>query len=176
MSNILVKDYLKKTTFVHYGEEPFEYNKVEKISLFQNHYNKPKIGGIWLSPKNSKNGWKDWAKKTGYKRFCDKYRWEIQLKSSARILLISSIFDLKNLPTSDLFYDDYYACTYFDFEELIRLGFDGIFVCSEIIKIVEEYQTWYEGFKQPTLRFWNCETLLLFGKDKIENVTNFTNT
>lgn len=167
---VLEKNYLERAIFVHYGDEMYDADKVEEISFFRNHLNKPKRGGIWLSPKGSKYGWKDWAKDSNYPRFQDKYRWEVSLKSDARIVACVDFTDFMLLPTSKLFIDGQFACDYFDLRKLQESGFHGIYVGMDIIIKTAKYQI---GPTSPTFKFWDCETLLLFNSEKIKRVTNY---
>lgn len=170
---ILGKKILEKTIFVHYGNELFRPEKVEEVAFFQNHYNKPKRGGIWLSPKNSKYGWREWAKETKYPRFHDRYRWEIALEDDAKIIACTNFMDLKSIPTSDLYVDGEYACTYFDYRKLQESGYHGVFLGLELLMLIKFYQKYYEGFTKPTFKFWDCESLLLFGTEKIRHVSSY---
>ena len=169
---ILGKKYLENTVFSHYGEDFFRPDRVQKIDFYQNHLNKPKIGGIWLSPKESEYGWKEWATVVEYKHFRDKYRWDVKLKTDAKIICCLEEKDLLNLPTSDLFVDGIYACSYIDYGELIRRGYDGLFLSFQLLANTKLQGKHIEGSPIPTFRYWDCESLLLFGTRCIQHVNN----
>ena len=88
MIRLLETDLIKSTLFVHYGDSDFDLSQVRPVTHFQNHYNKPKIGGLWFSPKDSKWGWENWCKETGYSLFSKKYTWECRLSDESKIIKI----------------------------------------------------------------------------------------
>ena len=161
--------YLQKEVFVHYGPECYFSERVKEIGFYQNHYNKPKVGGLWFSPLHSSFGWRDWCRREDYSRFNDRYRWEVQVHPDSKIVLVQSFLDLKALPTKELWYGDFFACTYIDYGKLLEMGFDGVFLSKDMVDI-EDRVPYYYGYQKPTFRFWNCESLLLFSNKRLGTV------
>lgn len=58
-----------KPQFIHYGHTKFNIKKFDNI---KNKYGNKPDGGLWLSPVNSKWGWKDWCESERFKECNEK--------------------------------------------------------------------------------------------------------
>ena len=142
--------------YIHYGSDSFDINKFEPVSN-RERWNKPN-GGLWSSPIDSNNGWRDWCLSNFYTR-CDLNKSvEFDLSNDTNIFKIYDNETLSKLlyytkdPSLGIFsVDDRYHNI--NFEWLMIHGYDGI----EVLINTEEIY-----FK---LYGWDCDTLLIFNPD-----------
>lgn len=120
------------------------------------------LGGLWTSPINSVNSWREWCERENFstERLKKSFRIEI---STEHLLVIDSYDDFKQKML-----DPYttrislYNITFFDMKELPK-QYDGIWLTAR-----GEYET---RFSQPyNLYGWDCETVLLFNEKPIIRV------
>lgn len=82
--------------YIHYGATKFIPTKGFPIKN-REYFMKPK-GGLWASRKNASFGWKDWCKEEDF-RDCDiANSFEFTFAKQAKIVTISSVKTLYNLP------------------------------------------------------------------------------
>lgn len=169
MIKILDKETIKSSVFIHYGNLGFDLSLVKKLSFFENHYNKPKRGGLWFSPMRG-FGWKDWCKEVEYRGFRDDYIWKMILDPEAKIIDIENPWDIEMLPSKDLIYfNRSNVCSYINFKELISQGYHGI-----LVKVSAIDQDLGIPFSLgPTFRYWDCDSLLMFGIDGIKQIISY---
>lgn len=143
----------KENIYIHYGAKHFDKN------LFQDIKNIPFVkpeGGLWASRINANYGWKEWTEDNEY--MTDRYRegncFRFKLKNNARVLILKTKEDLKNLPKNKIpTFPTLYE--WLDFEEL-KKRYDAI-------EVVIEKLYW-------ELYGWDCDSILILNKDVIEEV------
>lgn len=147
---LLIAGVSRFPLLIHYGSEKFIPEKV--LPVKNDSWVKPKEGGLWTSPIDSKWGWKDW---NDCEQFidCDKRNsFTICLKSDAKIFVIDSLEDLKNSPLRDG-----YNKRVLDFE-LIAKKYDAIW-------LTEKGQNETHLSYPIDLYGWDCETVLILNPD-----------
>jgi hypothetical protein len=134
---------------IHYGSNVFDQNAMKPIK--NENWVKPK-GGLWTSPVNSEYGWKDWCHSEQF-RDCDKSNaFILQLKETAKVLIIDSLKDLENAPlvcVSHINYNQHFL----DFETIAK-NYDAIWLTEN-----GQYSTRYSH--PISLYGWDCESVLL---------------
>lgn len=129
-------------------------------------FNKPS-GGLWSSPKNSKNSWEKWIKENNYRETHYREKTDFFLKDGSKILKIISYEDLKKLPKIEypeevinfIGRELYDTLVYPDFEKIAE-SYDGLF-----IEINSE--------TKPFMKGWDVDSLLIFNKDIILPIENW---
>ena len=118
---------------------------------------KPK-GGLWASRKNASFGWKDWCKEEDF-RDCDiANSFEFTFAKQAKIVTISSVKTLYNLPKLE---NDRFAWGYsIDFEKCLHLGIDAIELCW----YGDEYCDVAFGDLHYELYGWDCDSIVVLIK------------
>lgn len=152
---------MEEKIYIHYGNTKFD------ESLFRQIKNKFFIkpdGGLWASPLNARYGWKDWNEDSGF-RLCDENNcFKFKLKDTAKVLEINSCVDLWVLPQNPII-PEYWKRNsindkyYIDFEQLIKDGYDAI-----LVNLSNDSDLYW------TLYGWDCDSLLVFNKEVIEEV------
>jgi hypothetical protein len=160
---ILTPDKLKKMVLVHYGHRRFNLEKFDKIG---NSWNKP-TGGLWISPIDSKWGWRDWCKAERFKRDF-KSKFFCKFKKGSRVLVINSYNDLKKLPfkpyENPIFRSKKVRTFLFKEIDFESLNVDAVFLT--------EKGQWKTRLTQPYhLYGWDCESILVFNPKSIYQLT-----
>lgn len=137
---------------VHYGAKQY---LPEMVGPTVNYWKNKPIGGLWTSPINSKAGWREWCK-GGFRKYKKDDFFKLKLKPGARVLLIDSMDDLKNLPilTRMIGTSPFH---YVDFEYLARLC-DAVWLTEK-------------GFHETDMlgplemNRWDCESIFIINKE-----------
>lgn len=107
-------------------------------------------GGLWASPINSKCGWYKWCKEENFGDLTTVFEFKID----GIVFIIDSLDDAKRLPWIKSDYQ-----TFPDFEEMVKQGFDAIW-------LTEDGQ-WKTRLSTPDLYGWDCECVLVLNPQSI---------
>ena len=148
--------------YIHYGHNNYDEAQFMPIQNLTK-WIKPD-GGLWASPVKSSYGWKDWNETSNYMRCDEKNSFKFKLKTDAKVLVIDSLKSLQRLIPDGKrsIYGYVEGITedtkqyYLNFEVLARM-YDAILY--EVSKCQELYWVLYG---------WDCDSLLVLNKDKIE--------
>lgn len=158
MDSINIAGINRSPLLIHYGAKKFVPKKFFPVK--NSDWKKPKKGGLWTSPVDSKWGWKDWNDSEQYIK-CDKYNsFTISLKSNAKIFVINSHEDFINAPLINGYNDTMVL----DFE-LISKKYDAIWLTEE-----GEFKTRYNV--KNNLYGWDCETVLVMNPNCFNVIDN----
>ena len=138
--------------YIHYGHKEFDISKFKQV---ENQLGMPKpTGGLWASSVDAEYGWKEWHSDNDIGAKFDEY-FEFSLKEDAKVLTITNISQLENLPQikNPLSFS---LWVYLDFEKLAE-KYDAIEVV--ISKDNRLYQQLYT---------WDCDSILIINPDVIE--------
>ena len=142
-----------KTVYIHYGHDEF---RLPKPIVNEAYFTKPK-GGLWASRKDGKGTWKTWCEQEEFRLDSFESSFEFTLKDNARVLELSSIDQLDNLPKlnqDNYNKEDRYSTCYLDFEAL-RQQYDAI----EVTDIACLYWKLYA---------WDCNSILIMNPGIVE--------
>lgn len=144
--------------FIHLGHPKFNLNLFQNISNDRD-WVKPR-GGLWASPLTAKFGWKDWITTNNFE--LDKYNQDsfiFKLSDSAKILYIDTADKLDDLPKgTNIIGDMLHSWIVLDFEKLAE-EYDAM-----LVLISNDFKLYWD------LYGWDCDTLLVFNPDVIEEV------
>lgn len=143
---------MAKTVYVHYGNDKF--HDPRPIRNYEYYFTKPH-GGFWASRKYGESTWKDWCFKEDFRVYSFDRSIEFTLKDGARVLELSDVNQLDNLPI--LSKEKYGGrCPTYDlnFEELVK-QYDAI----EVTNITNLYWALYG---------WDCNSILIMNPDIVE--------
>ena len=150
------------TVYVHYGSDTF--NRAQ-VALSASHWNKASIGkpnGLWASPVDAKEGWKDWCEGEDFNTERLDKSFKFKLTKGSRILEIHQIEDI-------LFYvisNDLGWRVWIGFESMcvvlnrdaLMTDFDGMeLYLSENYKLRDQF--FYS---------WDCDSICIWNPDVIE--------
>ena len=161
MNIISINDSKK---YIHYGSEYFDKNRFVEIKNCHNPWNKPTPNsGLWGTPIGSayNYNWHDWCLDNHYhiERLDKCFRFK--LKDGSNVIKIHSNKDLDDILEAGLccysgrhpyLTDD---DVYFDFEQLVKDGYDAIEVYVHSNRI---YMSLYG---------WDCDSILVLNPDCI---------
>lgn len=134
---------------IHYGTDKFEPKKFQPIT--NNNWVKS-LGGMWFSPIDSKDGWRDWCIGEEFSRFDESKFLVAELLPDTRIFVIDSVEDLLKAP---LYTPSLCSTLYgqvIDFEQLSK-DYDCIHLTAD-----GQART---RFGRPNLYGWDCETVFV---------------
>lgn len=142
--------------FIHIGHKEFD-NELWKEVKNRN-FCKP-IGGLWASRINAKFGWKDWCKENNFDGCSINQSFSFRLANDARLLIIDSVEQLKELPKNDnmMEYESAGSC-YLDFEKL-KDKYDAI-----------EVNISNDNRLHFALYGWDCDSILILNKNIIKMI------
>ena len=136
--------------YIHYGSTNFD-RRVFVVPTNVFAFTKPS-GGLWASPVDAEFGWKDWCEREDFE-WCDfKKSFTFALSEHARVLNISSVEVLGELPQCDTYLD----WTLLDFEKLLADGWDA----AEVSISADPRLYW-------TLYGWDCDSIVVLNPDVI---------
>lgn len=140
--------------YIHYGHNKFSKEQFEPIKN-REEFIKPN-GGLWASRVETNHGWKQWCEQAEWKDRLKK-SFTFTLKQNAKILTITSLKQLKDLPRAK---SDFMARVYtvLDFEELAK-QYDAIEIL--ISKDIELHWQLYG---------WDCDSILIMNPEIIEEI------
>jgi len=158
--------------FVTYGSDRFDRNRFERLRpnnladhkhgfMFQKY-----TGGLWACPLTN-NGWEKWCREEDFRVERLSSHFLFTLTENARIYVIDSQDDL--IAASTLV--DRFGIHYINYDELIKNGYDGLFVTDRAIWSIRDglkhNDEYYEG-----LAIFDVESLCIFDPDVIVPVEN----
>lgn len=125
-------------------------------------YSKPESGGIWTSPVDSVNGWREWCENENF-NVC-KLEKSFRLEVSTNNLLVIDSYDnfWREMLRSNIMKIGAYWLPVIDWGKLVNL-YDGIWLTAR-----GESETRY--CSPYSLSDWDCETVLLFNEKPIIRV------
>lgn len=148
--------------YIHYGSDHFDKDRFIKIKNCSMPQNKPACdSGLWASPINSKNGWRNWCLRENFETWRLEKSFIFELKPEAKILYIRNDKELRRaLDSGLLMYKNYASLNriddyYMDFEQLVHDGYDAIEIHINSLRIVFG------------LYGWDCDSLLVLNPDCI---------
>lgn len=139
--------------YIHYGSDHFSRDKFVPLHN-EPDWVKPR-GGLWASPLNSEQGWSNWVESSNYSTNM-KDNFIFKLKSNTRILKITSSSQLSNLPMQETNFN--WSWKILDFMKIAK-SYDAM-----LVLISSDEQLYWD------LYGWDCDTLLVFNPDVIEEV------
>ena len=148
------KNMKTSKTFIHYGSTTFD---TKKFKAIQNRpsFNKP-FGGLWASPIDSENGWRQWNETECYAECIEESSFTFQLKPEARVYTIKSRADV------------YAMLERYRGKSLIpglaNIGFP-IFDFEEMTKDYDAIVFFINGETYESLYGWDCDSILLFNPE-----------
>ena len=149
--------------FITYGIhiDPEKFNRISNGRRM--YINKPS-GGLWCSPVNSKQGWKDWCIGEDYNVSSLKTWTKFKLKETANILIIDSLADLVRVSKKYPLIPPH-PITFgrlINFEDIEKEGYDGVLLTER-----GNSQCHLTGINID-LNSWDCESMILFNLEHIE--------
>lgn len=139
--------------YIHYGSTNFG-RRVFVVPTNVFAFTKPS-GGLWASPVDAEFGWKDWCEREDFD-WCDlKKSFTFTLRESARVLCVSSVEVLRDLPQQHKI-GDFTNWTLLDFEKLLADGWDAV----EVSISADPRLYW-------TLYGWDCDSVVVLNPDVI---------
>lgn len=132
-----------KLHLVTYGcGKKFDVAKFEPIK--NKGFVKPE-GGLWSSPVNSNYGWREWCENESFGNLSDHFNFEFE----GNVFVIDGTRDAAYMP-----WLNFYGLTkYPDFEEMVLLGYDAIWLTEK-----GQQET---RLGEPSLYGWDCESVLV---------------
>lgn len=124
---------------------------------------KPKKGGLWTSPTDSKWGWGDWCRAEDFRTETLKNHFLIKMNPDARILVIDSLADLQAMHFKKLIEPQRLSCK-IDFEKIAE-DYDAIWLTEK-----GESETRYS--RPLTMYGWDVETVLILNIDCFTVIKN----
>lgn len=126
--------------------------------------NKPE-GGLWCSPENSSDSWKDWCEKEDFGTGRLKTWTRFKVLEGTKLLVIDSFKDLMEAlllySRPSMFCDGGNALS---FNKIRAAGYRGVYLTEN--GNIECHP--FRGMNVPNLNAWDCESLVLFDLDCIE--------
>ena len=118
------------------------------VPIKNRQHTKPK-GGLWASPVGCSYGWKEWCEAESFGDLIKNF----DVIYEGRTLVIDSLRDLAGF----LWQKDQYGSGCPDYEEMMRLGIDGIYLTER-----GEQET---RFSHPGLYGYDCECVLVMNPE-----------
>ena len=160
MNTINFTKPLKK--YIHYGSDHFDKDRFIEIKNCSMPWNKPEYySGLWASPIETDNGWINWCTDNHFNVERLNEHFKFTLKKDSNIIKIHNNKDLDDRILEGLVLHNYrhptfmYDDLYFDFEQLVKDGYDAIEVYVNTNRI-------YMG-----LYGWDCDSILILNPDCI---------
>jgi hypothetical protein len=145
-------------TYIHYGHKSFNRDKFQSIEN-RPYFNKP-MGGLWASPVEGANNWKDWCEKEQFRDCSESESFKFKLKDNANVLHLRSCDDLENIEQlKDAITQLMCNKAYPNFEHLLQDGIDAI-----------EYHLSNDWDLYWAMYGWDCDSILVMNPDVIEIV------
>jgi hypothetical protein len=151
--------------YIHYGCKHFNKDRFVKIKNCNMPWNKPeRNSGLWASPINTDNGWFDWCTCNNFHMDRLNESFIFELKKGSKVIEVHNDTDLDNIISKGLceYTYEYPWHTddnvYFDFEQLVKDGYDAIEVYVNSNRI---YMSLYG---------WDCDSILVLNPDCIVEI------
>jgi hypothetical protein len=141
-----------KMKLITYGcGKKFDHRKFKPI---KNRMHVKPEGGLWASPVGAEYGWREWCEAENYGDLSCSFTFEFEgnvfvidsLEDAARLPWVS--IEIEGLPNIPGFY-----LKYPDFEKMIELGYDAIYMTDSGQAATR--------FGNPSLYGWDCECVLI---------------
>lgn len=117
------------------------------VPIKNRRHTKPE-GGLWASPIGCSYGWKEWCEAESWGDLTESF----ETVYEGRTLVIDSLRDLSGF----VWQEDRYGFGYPDYETMLRLGVDGIYLTDR-----GELET---RFSTPGLYGYDCECVLVMNQ------------
>ena len=149
---ICSEEKLAELTVIHFGNTVYKPKKF--LPIKNENWVKPK-GGLWTSPVNSKEGWKNWCHSEEFRVCKESNSFKLKFFNNTKILIIETLDDLKNLLRTHSNFSGFKS--YIDYEKLVNDGIDAIWLTAE--------GQWDTRLSHPVdLYGWDCETVFIMNK------------
>lgn len=102
-------------------------------------------GGLWASPVGSSYGWREWCEAESFGNLSHNFTFEFE----GNVFVINSCADATRMP----WIEEHRYIKYPDFEKMVSLGYDAIFLTEN-----GQVET---RFGEPSLYGWDCECVLV---------------
>ena len=139
--------------YIHMGQGKFDKYRFQPIKNREG-WVKPD-GGLWSSPENAPYGWEDWVVSNDFTANLDSW-FIFTLKDGAKVLRITNAEQLNDLPKLET--DLPHNWVTLDFEKLAE-EYDAM-----LVMISSDQKLYWD------LYGWDCDTLLVFNPDVIEEI------
>lgn len=139
--------------FIHMGSDHFDKYRFVPIKNDRD-WVKPR-GGLWSSPENSPYGWESWINDNNFTYNLNSW-FKFTLKAGAKVLEITNAKQLEDLPKGETTL--HHSWVVLDFEAIAK-EYDAM-----LVMISSDNQLYWE------LYGWDCDTLLVFNPDIVEEV------
>lgn len=154
---------LYNTTFISYGTNEFDSNKMRDVNVNGNEYimslirNKP-FGGLWASPLESDNSWGSFCDRESFNLKTLSKHFLFKISKNAKIYIIDNIKDLIKLSTEK----NYYGQNSLNIKYL-KSNYDGIFVSDNGASKLR----YVDVDNLNTLSSWDVESICIWNNDVI---------
>ena len=158
-----MSDSSKGFTYIHYGSGAFDTKRFNPIKDRLG-FVKP-FGGLWASPIDSRNSWKDWCIANEFNLDALSTYFTFKLKPGTRVAMIKSRKDLEDLWIGGYVTIDgkYSRPNYLiKFEKLLKDGFDAVEVK------LNDSLYW-------DLYGWDCDSILILNPDCMDIISEQDN-
>lgn len=118
------------------------------VPIKNRQHTKPE-GGLWASPVGCAFGWKEWCASQSWGDLTSKF----EMVYGGHTLVIDSLRDL----SSFIWQEDSYDFGYPDYEAMMRIGIDGIYLTERGLAETR--------FSQPGLHGYDCECVLVMNPE-----------
>jgi hypothetical protein len=142
--------------YIHYGSREFDRGKFKSIENIK--YNNKPSGGLWASPIEGNNNWKDWCEREHFRNCRKNNSFKFVLKGNANVLRVNSCDDLEDIPQFNTAKKQILVNWVLpNFEQLLQDGIDAI-----------EYNLSGDGGLYWAMYGWDCDSILIMNPDVIE--------
>lgn len=156
--------------YIHYGSNEF---KPELFKPVKNEmmFTKPK-GGLWASPINAKESWKEWCERNDFHLELLKKSFIFVLKPDTRVLFIDDVKQLENLPKVEnpAIFENFKLWTCLDFEKLSQ-EYDAVEITLSEEK---SHQGEFWGGLYDKLYGWDCDSICIMNPECINTNPEIT--
>ena len=163
MSRVLYRRSYPGPVYVHYGANHFDPELFKPIENRPNWVKPMPHTGLWVSPRNSEKSWKTWVEAEHYGADLTK-SFEFRMINPGKVFYV---FDAPSYETliqqygiKSLYGFSYYTPYCIDFEKMVSDGWDALELS------ISSWPMLYD-----LLYGWDCDCILIFNKDAIEELT-----
>jgi hypothetical protein len=133
-----------KIKCIHYGDSSFDLGKFSSPKNNSFGWERKPFGGLWASPVDSQDGWKEWCISEEFHTELLEVSFEFIVDGN--VAIIDSLDDLMKLPLN--------RYSSIDFEKLLEDGVDAIWLTDN--------GQWDTRLSTPAdLYGWDCESVLV---------------
>ena len=144
--------------YIHYGNNEFcrdLFTKIRNREMFVKPW-----GGLWASPVDARNGWKDWCINEHFHVDRLKESFTFTLSDTANVLHLYDVEQLRDLPQLTM---RFMTWTCLDFEQLLADGYDAV-----ELHLSDEKNS--DGFLDGLyweLYGWDCDSILIMNPEVV---------